>query len=84
MARWFPLFYLLFFWISDLNFFLNFKIQYLSLSLCWGFHIVIKCIKSINMKEYIYSCIFFSFSSLFFSYSLIQIQIFKLKLVSQV
>jgi hypothetical protein len=47
-----------------------------------GFHIVIKCIKSINMKEYIYSCILFSFSSLFFSYSLIQI--FKLKLVSQV
>jgi hypothetical protein len=70
----FFIFYLL---ISDLNSFLNLKIENLNSMLCWGFHTVIEHIKrNTNMKEYIYSCIFFfaySFPFLFYSLFLISL-----------
>jgi hypothetical protein len=68
------IFYLL---ISDLTSFLNLKIENLNSILCWGFHTVIEHIKgNTNMKEHIYSCIFFfaySFPFLFYSLFLISL-----------
>jgi hypothetical protein len=72
---WFILFLFIFYlWISDLNSFLNFKIENLNSILCWGFHTVIEHIKKywhegIYLFMYIFLCIFFSLSILFyFSY----------------
>jgi hypothetical protein len=75
-ARWFILFFIFYLWISDLNSFLNLKIKNFNSISCWGFHTVIEHIKSTNMKEYIYSCIFFfaySFPFLFHSLFLISL-----------
>ena len=82
MTRWFPFFI----------FFLDFRFELLpkfqnpifEFKFRLGISHSNQVHKSTNMQEYIYSCIFFSFSSLFFSHSLIQIQIFIIKLVSQV
>ena len=64
------LFFIFYLLISDLNSFLNLKIENLNSILCWGFHTVIEHIKrNTNMKEYIQSCIFFL--CIFFSLSIL-------------